>query len=59
VGSLDDTHRQATGNPITASELAARMNVPPAVAESLLDHLDGTPPPVTAVNGTVVNGSRP
>jgi hypothetical protein len=53
-------HRQATGDPITASELAARMNVPPALADSLLDHLGGgSTPPVTAVNGTVMNGSRP
>jgi hypothetical protein len=35
------------------------MSIPPALAESLLDHLDGPPPPVTAVNGTVMNGSRP
>jgi hypothetical protein len=52
-------HRQQTGEPITVSELAARLGVPPALAESLLDHIDGTPPPVTAVNGTVMNGSRP
>ena len=52
-------HRQATGNPITATELADRLGVPPALAESLLDHIDGTPPPVTTVNGTVMNGSRP
>jgi hypothetical protein len=52
-------HRQATGQPITAAELASRLSVPLALAESLLDHIDGTPPPVTAVNGTVMNGSRP
>jgi hypothetical protein len=52
-------HRQATGNPITANEIADRLGVPPAMAESLLDHLDGTPPSVTSVNGTVMNGSRP
>ena len=54
-------HQQATGRPITATELAARLDIPPALAESLLDHLDGgdNPPPVTAVNGTVMNGSRP
>jgi hypothetical protein len=52
-------HRQATGNPITANEIADRLGVPPAMAESLLDHLDGTPPSVTTVNGTVMNGSRP
>jgi hypothetical protein len=53
------SHQQQTGNPITSGELGARMNIPPALAESLLDHLDGTPSPVTAVNGTVMNGSRP
>jgi hypothetical protein len=52
-------HRQQTGRPITASELAGRLGVPPALAESLLDHIDGTPPPVTELNGTVMNGSRP
>jgi hypothetical protein len=52
-------HRQQTGSPITASDIAARLGVPPALAESLLDHIDGTPPPVTTVNGTVMNGSRP
>jgi hypothetical protein len=52
------SHRQQTGTPITPGELATRMSIPPALAESLLDHLDGTtPPPVTAVNGTPVNGS--
>jgi hypothetical protein len=53
------SHQQETGTPITSGELATRMNIPPALAESLLDHLDGTPPPVTAVNGTAMNGSRP
>ena len=55
------SYHQQTGNPITSAELATRMSIPPALAESLLDHLDsgGTPPPVTAVNGTVMNGSRP
>jgi hypothetical protein len=54
-------HRQATGRPITNSELAERLAIPPALAESLLGHLDGggNQPPVTAVNGTVMNGSRP
>ena len=54
-------HQQETGTPITSGELATRMNIPPALAESLLDHLDngGTPPPVTTLNGTVINGSRP
>jgi hypothetical protein len=53
------SHQQDTGTPITSGELATRMNIPPALAESLLDHLDGTPPPVTNINGTALNGSRP
>jgi hypothetical protein len=55
------SHHQQTGTPITSGELATRMNLPSALAESLLDHLnDGdTPPSVTAVNGIVMNGSRP
>jgi hypothetical protein len=53
------SHQQDTGTPITSGELADRMNIPPALAESLLDHLDGTPPPVTAASGTAMNGSRP
>jgi hypothetical protein len=54
------SHRQQTGTPITPGELAPRMSIPPAMAESLLSHLDGgTPPPITAVNGTAMNGSRP
>jgi hypothetical protein len=48
-------HQQATGQPITAGELAERLAVPPALAGSLIDHLGGTPPPVTAVNGTPVH----
>jgi hypothetical protein len=52
--------QQETGQPITPGELADRLKIPPALAESILDHLNGgTPPPVTAVNGTVINGSRP
>jgi hypothetical protein len=53
-------HHQQTGTPITPAELATRIGVPPALAESLLDRLDGnTPPSVTHANGTVMNGSRP
>lgn len=52
-------HRQATGNPITASEIAARLGVPPALAESLLERIDGTPPSVMEASGTALNGSRP
>jgi hypothetical protein len=54
------SHQQATGQPITPGQLAERMNIPEAQADTILDHLDGaTPPPVTAVNGTAINGSRP
>jgi hypothetical protein len=55
------SHQQETGNPITPGELATRMSIPPALAESILDHLGGTgtPPPVTAANGTPHPGSRP
>jgi hypothetical protein len=54
-------HQQATGRTITTTELAERLAIPPALAGSLLDHLGGggNPPPVTAVNGTVMNGSPP
>jgi hypothetical protein len=47
-------HQQATGQPITPGQLAERLVIPLALAESLLDHLGGTPPPVT-VNGTPVH----
>jgi hypothetical protein len=54
------THQQQAGTPITPAELATRMGIPPALAESLLDRLDGeTPLPVTHVNGTAMNGGRP
>ena len=52
-------HQQATGQPITAAVIAARLGVPPDMAESLLTHLDGTFLPVTKINGTVLDGSRP
>jgi hypothetical protein len=58
-------HHQATGQPITPSGLAAHLAIPPALAGTLLDHLDGTgilgtsPSPVTAVNGTPAPGGRP
>jgi hypothetical protein len=54
-------HQQETGHPFTPGQLADRLTVPLALAESLLDHLDGgTPPPVTAINGTTVTGeARP
>jgi hypothetical protein len=52
-------HRQATGQAITSEALASHLNIPPALAGTLLHHLDGTPPPVTAINGTPLAGSRP
>jgi ribosomal protein S25 len=55
------SHQQEIGTPITPGELAARMDIPPALAESILDHLkdSGTPPPVTEANGAALSGSRP
>ena len=61
------THRQATGQPITADTLASHLAIPPALAGQVLHALDdtatteGTPSPaVTAVNGTSYPaGSRP
>ena len=53
------THRQATGQPITADTLATNLAIPPALAGQVLHALDdtatteGTPSPaVTHVNGT-------
>jgi hypothetical protein len=52
-------HHQATGQTITADGLADHLAIPPTLAGSLLHHLDGTtPPPVTAINGTPITGSR-
>jgi hypothetical protein len=48
-------HQQATDQPITPGQLADRLAIPPALAESLIDQLGGAPPPVTAVNGTPVH----
>jgi len=57
-------HHQATGQPITADGLADHLDIPAALAGSLLHHLDGTrtaatSPSVTAVNGTPIAGGRP
>ena len=52
-------HHQATGQAITPEALAAHLTIPPALAGTLIDHLGGTPPPVTAINGTPLPGSRP
>jgi hypothetical protein len=61
------THRQATGQPITADTLADHLAIPPGLATQLLHALDGTatsgtppPSPVTYANGTPhPAGSRP
>lgn len=58
-------HHQSTGQPISTEGLAAHLDIPPALAGTLLHYLDGTgipgtsPSPVTAANGTPVAGSRP
>ena len=61
------THRQATGQHITADTLASHLAIPPALAGQLLHALDDTAttegtqsPAVTHVNGTSYPaGSRP
>jgi hypothetical protein len=52
-------HQQATGQPITPADLASRLNIPDTLAGTLLEHLDGAPPPVTALNGTAPGAGRP
>jgi len=52
-------HHQATGQIITAEALANHLNIPPALAGTLLHDIGGTPPPVTAINGTPLPGGRP
>jgi hypothetical protein len=52
-------HHQATGQAITPEALASHLNIPHTLARTLLHHLDGTPPPVTAINGTSLPGDRP
>ena len=57
-------HHHETGQPITADALAAHLAIPPALAGTLINALDGTvptgtPPPVTALNGTGPDRSRP
>jgi DNA-binding IscR family transcriptional regulator len=58
AGMIAFNHQVATGQPITPGELAKRLNIPLTYAESLIDHL-GDSSPVTTVNGTAINGSRP
>jgi hypothetical protein len=60
------THRQATGQPITADTLATHLAIPPILAGQLLHVLDDTAPgdappsTVTHANGTSYPvGSRP
>ena len=55
------THRQTTGQDITADTLASHLAIPPDLAGQLLHALNGTgttttPPAVTTTNGTA--GSR-
>ena len=52
-------HHQATGQTITPEALASHLNIPDTLAGTLLHHLGGTPPPVTAINGTPLPGDRP
>jgi hypothetical protein len=52
-------HHRATGQAITAEALASHLNIPPTLAGTLLHHIGGTPPPVTAINGIPMDGSRP
>jgi hypothetical protein len=52
-------HHRATGQPITPDGLATHLNIPPTLATTLLHHIGGTPPPVTAINGTASARSRP
>ena len=54
-------HQQATGQLITPAGLASHLDIPDTLATTLLDHLDGAPPSVTALNGTGIPsaGSRP
>jgi len=52
-------HHQATGQTITPEALATHLNIPATLAGTLLHHIDGTPPPVTAINGTPLDGTRP
>ena len=52
-------HHQATGQTITPEALAAHLNIPATLAGTLLHHIGGTPPPVTAINGTPLAGGRP
>jgi hypothetical protein len=52
-------HHQATGQAITPEALASHLNIPDTLAGTLLHHLGGTPPPVTAINGTPLDGNRP
>ena len=52
-------HHRATGQAITPEALASHLNIPHTLAGTLLHHIGGTPPPVTAINGTPLPGDRP
>jgi hypothetical protein len=47
-------HRQTTGQPITADELATRLNTSPAIAGQLLATIGHPPQPSARINGTPV-----
>ena len=47
-------HRQTTGHPITADELAARLNTTEAIAGKLLAAIGHPPQPPARINGTPV-----
>jgi hypothetical protein len=53
------SHQRTTGQPITAAGLASHLNIPPTLAGTLLDYLDGPPLPVTAINGIAPGAGRP
>ncbi len=48
------SHEQSTGDPITAAELAARLNIEHDTAQALLNRIA---PPAT-VNGVAIGGAR-
>nr|WP_239102609.1 DUF2637 domain-containing protein [Actinoplanes siamensis] len=54
-------HEQTTGQPITADELALRLNITPAVAASLIATIRATNPTTARINGntpTLTGGAR-
>jgi hypothetical protein len=51
-------HRQTTGQPITADELAARLSISPIVAGQLLATVDPSGEGLARINGTPIGGAR-